>query len=560
MLKFLKRSGKAGGESLQDVLSKIWAVIEFDEKGTILDANERFLAAIGYTRDELVGKHHSMLCPPEISQSADYQSFWRDLAAGKPASGRFKRVLKSGRECYLRASYMPMLGPSGKVERVVKMAVDVTSDAEREYDNRGKIEAIGRVMAVIEFSTDGTIRTANDLFLQTVGYRREEVEGKHHRMFMPREEANSPEYARFWEGLATGTFVTGEFRRLGKGGTEIWLQASYNPILDAAGRVVKVVKYATDVTPRVRSVEMVGDALARLADGRVDVTIDTPLEPAYEPVRVSVNKLSAVYRDLVQRIGVAIGAIRGHSLDINAGAADLSERSERQAATLEEAAATMEELSGTINSTADASRGINTTVSDAASRAEAGQEVIQRATEAVRRIEESSRKINEINGVIESIAFQTNLLALNAAVEAARAGEAGKGFAVVASEVRNLAQRSSEAAADTSRLIKESSTNVEAGVQLMSSTVEVFSDIREFVGKLQRGIADISSANTEQATGVNELNQALANLDATTQSNTDLSSSNSSVARKLEAELEDLSTILGFFRSETEVRRDQRAA
>ena len=536
-------------KALRSALDESWAVVEFTPDGTVLDGNDAFFKTVGYPREELVGKHHALLCPPEVAKSDFYRDFWRGLAEGKPSGGRYKRMGKGGRIMYLRASYMPIKGPDGKVERVIKLAVDVSSDADEEFDARGKLEAINRVQAVIEFDVEGNILHANPNFLGAVGYTLEEVKGRHHRIFMPSADAESAEYREMWRKLAAGEPVAGEFKRLGKGGKEVWIAASYNPVKDRYGKVLRVVKFANDITPRMRSVDALAKGLQRLAAGDLSAGMETPLEAAYEPLRLDVNKVVESYRDLIEKVNGAMAVLRSGSSRIADGAAGLSERAERQAATLEEIAATIVELSGGIKSTADRSADGGKTARAAAVRAREGQEVIRSATEAVRTIEESSRKINEINSVIEGIAFQTNLLALNAAVEAARAGEAGKGFAVVAAEVRNLAQRSSDAAADTTRLIKESSEHVERGAQMMTSSVEVFEDIRRQVESVADGIADIERANSEQSNGVTEINQAVSDLDDATQGNAGVATENAAAARGLDEELAELADMLTFFRT-----------
>ena len=542
------RPASQGTDPLRRALDEAWAIIEFTPEGEILDANPSFEKLVGYTRAELVGRHHRMLCPPEVTASDYYASFWSRLAAGEHMDGRFRRVAKGGKPCYLRASYMPVRDASGKVARVMKLAVDVTQDATNELDARGKIEAISRVQAVIEFDTTGKILDANENFLKTMGWRLDEIKGRHHRIFMPEGEADKAEYAEFWRKLARGEAVTAEFRRRGKDGRDVWIQATYNPVQDRYGEVLRIVKFAQDITPRVSAVRRLGKMLDRLASGDLDTVDEAPMDPAYVPLRDSVTELRGSWRELVERMRSAMDRISHGSTDIRGSADDLSDRAERQAATLEEIAATVEELSATINATANNSRDGEQVVRRAAERTEQGQQVITQATDAVRTIEESSKRINEINGAIESIAFQTNLLALNAAVEAARAGEAGKGFAVVASEVRNLAQRSSDAAADTTRLIKQSSADVEQGAKLMASAVEVFAEIRGQVGELARKIAEINAANTEQASGVNEINHAMSELDSNTQRNAEISTRNASAARDLDQELATLTEMLAFFR------------
>ncbi|MGG7564963.1 methyl-accepting chemotaxis protein [Rhodovulum sp. DZ06] len=560
MFGLFRSAPTASTDPLRAAIDESWARIEFKPDGTIVDANALFEKASGYARDELIGQHHRMLCHPEVAKSDFYVKLWSGLAAGEPTSGRFRRRNKAGEELFLRASYMPVRDAAGKVEKIVKIAVDATADAVGERDARGKIEAASRAQACIEFDTAGTILDANQNFLDATGYRLEEIKGRHHSIFMAAGEDKTPEYRAFWERLGKGEFVQDEFRRKRKDGSDLWISASYNPVKDRYGKVLRVVKYATDITARMQSVEQLSQALERMAEGRLDFTMDEPLEDAYEPLRANVNRLIGVYADTVDRVNAAMATLRGSSSRISESSVDLSARAERQAATLEEIAATIEELSGTISTTADNSRRGAETAEGAAHRTREGQEVIESATAAVRTIEESSRKINEINSVIESIAFQTNLLALNAAVEAARAGEAGKGFAVVAAEVRTLAQRSSDAASDTAQLIKESAENVEKGAQMMDAAVEVFGDIRKRVDELAKGIRDIETANREQSEGVNEINAAVADLDDNTQGNAHASSENAAVARSLDEELSDLAQMLAFFRMKEEARRRSEAA
>ncbi len=224
------------------------AVITFRPDGTIIDANAQFCRTMGYARSELRGRPHAMFLADGEQASDGYLAFWAALRAGEVQSAEFCRVAKGGRTVWLRATYTPVLGIGGGVRRIVKLAVDITQEKLRSADDRGQLVALDRAQAVIAFGLDGTILMANDNFLATVGYRREEVVGQHHRLFVDPLEARGAEYARFWDRLRAGEFVRAEFRRLAKGGREVWLQASYNPILGADGRPMKVVKFATDVT------------------------------------------------------------------------------------------------------------------------------------------------------------------------------------------------------------------------------------------------------------------------------------------------------------------------
>ena len=234
-------------------LDRVTGIIEFELDGTIIEANENFLAAMGYSADELVGKHHRMFCDPAYAESPEYAQLWDDLRAGEYREAEFKRVTKSGEQVWLKASYNPVLDENGKPVKIVKFASDITESKLRAAEVEGMIDAIHRVQAVIAFDLDGTVTAANDSFLEIFGYTRDEVVGKHHRMFCDPAYAASPGYAELWRSLAQGDFRSGEFRRLHKNGTEIWLQASYNPILDADGKPRKVVKFASDITDQVEA-------------------------------------------------------------------------------------------------------------------------------------------------------------------------------------------------------------------------------------------------------------------------------------------------------------------
>ncbi|MDH5545307.1 MAG: methyl-accepting chemotaxis protein [Gammaproteobacteria bacterium] len=231
-----------------DAINRVQAVIEFDLSGTILHANKNFLDTMGYSLEEIRGKHHSMFAPPGVAESAEYRAFWKKLNRGEFDSGQYKRVGKGGKEIWIQASYNPILDHQGRPIKVVKFATDVTEQKIRNADYAGQIGAISKSQAVIEFNMNGTIITANDNFLNTVGYTLDEIKGKHHSVFATPEYAESREYKEFWAKLNRGDFDSGEYKRLGKGGKEVWIQASYNPILDLNGNPFKVVKYATNIT------------------------------------------------------------------------------------------------------------------------------------------------------------------------------------------------------------------------------------------------------------------------------------------------------------------------
>jgi methyl-accepting chemotaxis protein len=425
-------------------ISKAQAVIEFSLDGHILQANQNFLQTLGYSLEEIKDQHHRIFVAAAEAASTAYRLFWEKLGRGEFDSGEYKRIAKDGREIWIQASYNPIFDRSGKAFKVVKYATDVTAQKLRTADYEGQLAAIGKSQAVIEFSLDGRILQANDNFLKTLGYSLDEVKGQHHSLFVEPSHRASAEYRLFWEKLGRGEFDSGQYKRVGKGGKEVWIQASYNPIFDMNGKPFKVVKYATDVTAQVRAnealaqaVQQTQDVVAAARDG--DLMRRVALDGKSGSIRDlcdGINSLVDNMADVVRRIQDSSGAINAAAKEIASGNGDLSARTEQQAASLEETASSMEELTGTVKQNAENARQANQLSIGASDIARKGGQVVGEVVTTMQAIHQSSRKIVDIIGVIDGIAFQTNILALNAAVEAARAGEQGRGFAVVAAEVR----------------------------------------------------------------------------------------------------------------------------
>ena len=481
------RSASSSNEGVIAAINRVQAVIEFDLNGKILHANDNFLRAMGYTLEEVVGQHHSMFADPAYRSSHEYKEFWAKLGRGEYDAGQYKRIGKGGKEIWIQASYNPIMDASGKPYKVVKFATDITEQKLKNADYEGQLAAISKVQAVIEFSLDGKILTANDNFLNTLGYSINEVRGQHHSMFVDPVYRSSPEYREFWARLGRGEYDANQYKRIGKGGKEVWIQASYNPILDASGKPFKVVKYATDVTEKVKAAEALQEAVRQTQDvvnaaKENDLTQRIPTDGKTGEIGAlcgGVNSLLESMSGVIGEIKVAAREVTNASSEISASTTDLSQRTEEQAASLEETSASMEEISATVKKNAENANQANQSASGTREVADRGGQVVAKAVEAMARIEESSRKISDIIGVIDEIARQTNLLALNAAVEAARAGEAGRGFAVVASEVRSLAQRSSQAAKDIKDLITNSNGQVKDGVDLVNKAGTALTEIVE---------------------------------------------------------------------------------
>ncbi|MEW5686446.1 MAG: methyl-accepting chemotaxis protein [Pseudomonadota bacterium] len=429
----------------------------------------------------------------------------------------------------------------------------------------GMVAAIERSQAVIEFELDGTILRANRNFLATLGYSEGEVVGRKHAMFVDPEEAGNAAYRDFWATLNRGEFVAAKFRRLGKGGREVWIQASYNPVMDETGKPVKVVKFATDITAteheRMRNdaeraasekeqndvVTALADGLKRLSEGDLTADINADFKGGYLRIRDDFNATTASLRTAISSVMHTTGAIRGGADEISSASDDLSRRTEQQAASLEETAAALDEITATVKRSAQGAQEASGVASDARAEAERSGAVVREAVSAIHDIQESSAKISNIIGVIDEIAFQTNLLALNAGVEAARAGDAGKGFAVVASEVRALAQRSAEAAKEIKTLISASSAQVDRGVGLVTDTGKALEAIVERVANIDGLVSEIATSAQEQSTGLGQVNTAVNQMDQVTQQNAAMVEEATAAAAQLKREAVELAQLVARF-------------
>lgn len=420
----------------------------------------------------------------------------------------------------------------------------------------GMVNAINKSQAVIEFQPDGTIINANENFLSVMGYGLNEIKGKHHSMFADAEYKASPAYRQFWEALNRGEAQTGEFKRFAKAEREVWINASYNPIMDLRGKVVRVVKTASDITDMVavRTENEMGmneavQVLTAISGGDLTQKMVGEYKGTFGDIQEALNATVDRLYDTVLRIIESAQAVNSAAGEIASGSTDLSQRTEEQASSLEETAASMEQITGTVRQNSENAKNANELSGKASKVANNGGKVVDEAVGAMGNIEKSSQKISDIIGVIDEIAFQTNLLALNAAVEAARAGDAGKGFAVVASEVRSLAGRSASASKEIKALIMESSQQVKTGADLVKQAGDTLKDIVESVQQVAVIVSDIASASQEQATGIEEINTAVTQMDEMTQQNAALVEENTAAAQSMVEQAVELERMMSFFRT-----------
>ena len=578
-------------------ISRSQAVIVFYLDGTILDANENFLQTVGYPLEEIKGRHHSMFVDPQERDSRAYREFWARLREGEPETGQFQRIGRAGKELWIQASYTPILDEAGKPLRVLECASDITETTPALAASEGQLQAVRNAQAVVAFSLDGVILDANENFLATMGYTLEELRGRHHRMFVDKDHAASPEYEELWRKLARGEFDSGEYLRYGRNGKEVWIKASYNPIFDRRGRPFKVVKYATDITEEKRAlnhytkqvqtliahckagrlsertdpasaigmyapmlrgineildtilapIDVLREHLERIAKGDLTAKITAHFEGDHAILQRSLNATLDALNGAMTRVKTVAMRVEVESRDVASSAQALAVGATEQGTSLQQISRTMQEITGQTAKNAENATIASDLSSQARTTAAEGDVLMKDMVAAMRAIEASSQSIRKIIRVIDDIAFQTNLLALNAAVEAARAGMHGKGFAVVAEEVRSLAARSSTAAKETTEMIERSIGNVKAGTETAERTAASLTEVVELIGKVTALVSEISQASNAQARGITDINEGLSQVDQVTQTNTASAEEIAAASQELTRHARDLGEQLRTF-------------
>jgi methyl-accepting chemotaxis protein len=471
-----------------NAIDKSQAVIEFHMDGTIVTANDNFLNCLGYQLNEVQGQHHRMFADPSYANSNEYRAFWEKLNRGEFDSGEYKRLGKGGKEVWIQASYNPIYGKNGQPFKVVKFATDVTSQKLKNAEFEAKIDAIGKSQGTIEFNMDGTVITANQNFLNVLGYSLNEVKGQHHRTVCEPAYAQSNEYRMFWEKLNRGEFDTGQYKRFGKNGKEVWIQASYNPIMNLNGKPYKVFKFATDITAQKKmelNVQNTIEELTNNSDG---------LSAAAHQLTSLSTTMSSNAEETSAQTGVVSGVSSEVSNNINSVASG------------------MEEMAASIKEIAQSS-------TQAAQIAGQAVEESVKTNEIVSKLGVSSGEIGEVIKVINSIAEQTNLLALNATIEAARAGEAGKGFAVVANEVKELAKETAKATEDISKKIVTIQNDTESAVKAISEITDIINQVNDISSTIASAVEEQTATTAEMgrsiedaAKGGNEITENIAGV------------------------------------------------
>ena len=577
-----------------DAISRSQAVIEFDLKGNILNANDNFCKTMGYSLDQIKGKHHSMFASADYARSREYAEFWETLARGEFSTGEYERIAAGGRKVLLQASYNPIFDLDGKPYKVIKYATDLS--------NSERMKEAARVRAALDVATAQVMLADTDLnivYLNKAQQKMMEAAESDLRAELSRFDSQNllgqnidifhkdpAHQRRMLERLST-TFETDisvgprKFHLIatpvfddnkGRVGTVVeWrddtmekqIEAEIESVVSAVSRGDFTKKIALDgksgfmlaLTENINSLsgtvsgvlDSIGGMLDALSRGDLTSRIDADYEGVYEKLKNDANATAAKLHETVQAISSASEEVASGAQEISSGANDLSQRTEQQAANLEETASSMQEMVSTIRQNAENCEQASKLAVSARESAVEGGDIVHQAVNSMSKIEESSRRISDIIGVIDEIAFQTNLLALNAAVEAARAGDAGRGFAVVASEVRSLAQRSAQAAKDIKGLIVDSSSQVTGGVDLVNRAGESLGGIVDAIKKVADIVAEISAASREQSTGADEINRAVAQMDEMTQQNSALVEENAAASKTMTDQARRMSERMGFF-------------
>jgi len=503
-------------KGLVEAINSANAFAEYALDGTVLHANANFLETLGYKLEEIVGKPHRIFVEPNFARTDAYALFWTDLKAGKIQRDAYKRIAKDGRELWIQSTYAAVKDEMGRVTKLIEVGVDITAQKLANADFSGQLAAIGKSQAVIEYQMDGTILQANDNFLRAMGYTMDELKGRHHSMFVEEAMRTSPEYRDFWAHLNRGEYQVAEFKRIGKAGNVVWLQASYNPILDLNGKPFKVVKYATDITPQrnaaedlKRKVDSIQTVVAAATAGDLTQSVTVSGEDSIGQMGTGLSRFFGNLRMSMGKIGQAADTLASSSGEMTAVSQQMSANAEETQVQAGVVSKTSEDVNKNLQTLATGTEEMGATIKEIAKNATEAARVASEAVKTaestnttVQKLGESSAEIGQVIKVITSIAQQTNLLALNATIEAARAGEMGKGFAVVANEVKELAKQTAKATEDISQKIAAIQTDTKGAVDAIGTIGAIINQISDISHTIATAVEEQSATTDEMARNV----------------------------------------------------------